>query len=254
VTASAPSLLAAQRWLAAAVRRGRPAALPGWLAGTGSAFAPRARVHVYTFAYAARLVEVLAGDYPAVRAHLGARRFERLARAYVRARPSTAPVLASFGTGFPAFLRRADAGAFVADLARLELALTHAFDAAEFVPLAAASLASATPAQWPRLRLALNPSVQLLRLPAAVVDGFAAWQRGERVRVRGASRGTVDVLVVRVGDRLVRHQLPRPAANVLRRLQRGASLGRAIAGVAPTAPLGAWFAQWRADGLFVATA
>src|SRR4030095_8150475 len=50
----------------------------------------------------------------------------------------------------------------VADLARLERALSDAFEAADVPALGAATLAAAPPEQWPGLQLALHPSVHLL--------------------------------------------------------------------------------------------
>ena len=259
-----PSLRALQRGIAAVLRHARGVGaglravrrtgvvLPIVAAGgAGDGFAPRARLDVYADAYQARLVEVLAGDYGAVRARLGERSFARLARAYVQAHPSRHPNLNRFGARFPAFLRRQrTVPRRVVDLARLEQALTLAFDACEFVPLGPDALAALSPAQWAKAVLTVNPSVQLLRVPAVVADAFTSWRRGESAPT--PRRGAVDVCVVRVGDQVIRRELPRVALAVLARLRRGVPLGRALRGVPPATPVDAWFAQWRADGLFTA--
>lgn len=254
---SAASLRALQRRFAAVLRRTRAAPRAGGVlpivagAAHGGPFPPRARLAVYTDAYVARLVEVLAGDYGAVRARLGERAFTCLARAYVQAHPSRHPNLNRFGARFPAFLRRQRAvRPSVVALARLEQALTLAFDAVEFVPLAADALAALSPARWRKAGLSVNPSVQQLRLPAVVADEFTAWRRAEPPPP--ARRGAVDLCVVRVGEQVVRREFSRPAAEVLARLRRGLPLGRALRGLRGDAPVDAWFAQWRADGVFTA--
>ncbi|MBL8751885.1 MAG: putative DNA-binding domain-containing protein, partial [Planctomycetes bacterium] len=173
---AASSLRALQRTFAAALRgptsgasRRRPRLR---LAGAD-------RMHVYVDAYAARLVEVLAGDYGAVRSLLGEQSFERLARAYVRAHPSRHPNLNVFGRHFPAFLRRQRGlAANVGQVARLELALARAFDAPAAPPLVVDTLATTPAHRLARARLHVHPSVQLLRLPAAAVDAYAAWRSG----------------------------------------------------------------------------
>jgi hypothetical protein len=208
------------------------------------------RRHVYVEAYTARLVEVLAGDYGATKANLGEESFAALAERYVREHPSRHPNLNVFGRNFPAFLRRQRGVSPLArDLARLELALTRAFDATAAPPLAVDTLATTPPARLAKARLTVHPSVQLLRLSAAAADAFATWRNGVAAPVT-PRRGVVELLVVRGPNGVERHELRRDAARVLRALQRGAALGRALEGVRPDAPLAQWFATWRAAGVF----
>lgn len=217
------------------------------------AFGAAARMGVYTHAYAARLVEVLAGDYGALRGWLGEHEFGTLARAYLAAHPSRHPNLNQLGARLPAFLRRSRADRFVLDLARLELALTRAFDAAEFTPLAAGALAVLPPARWQHARLVVNPSVQVFRVSAAAADFHAAWRRGDAESWQAPRRaGVATLCVFRADDRLGRRELPRPAATLLHALRRGEPLARAVARVPAGSPVDAWFAQWRADGIFAA--
>src|SRR5689334_22511223 len=62
------------------------------IAGEGRrvpALAPHARLEVYRHAYGARLARALRSNYPALAKALGDEEFERVARAYVRACPSS---------------------------------------------------------------------------------------------------------------------------------------------------------------------
>ncbi len=239
----ARALFAPERTIAAALRRR--------IAGR-SAFGVDARMGVYSHAYAARLVEVLAGDYGALRAMLEEDVFAWYARRYVAAHPSRHPNLNRFGANLPAFLRREGAPRLAVGLARFELALTRAFDAPYREPMEPEALAALPASCWSEARLVANPSVRILRLPAAAVDFHGAWRLGE-VRRGPASWRTGDVYVVvfRTDDRLGRRELPKPAADLLRAVVRGRSLAAAVEHVPPGSPVDEWFAQWRTDGLFV---
>lgn len=210
-----------------------------------------ARMAVYSHAYAARLVEVLAGDYGALRSMLEEDVFAWYAHRYVAAHPSRHPNLNRFGARLPAFLRRERAPRRAVDLARFELALTRAFDAPYEEPMAPDVPLALPAARWATARLVVNPSVQILRLSAAAVDFHAAWRRGDTSRAPSPKRaGDVYVVVFRTDDRLGRRELARAAADLLRALVRGRPLTAAVENVPPGAPVDDWFAQWRADGLF----
>lgn len=254
------ALQAVQRWFAGVVmhphgvraalrRRGgkapRAAAMQKPSVGTTTA-----RLQVYGEAYFARLVEVVAGDYPALRAAVGERRFAAWARRYLVRCPSRHPNLNQLGARFPRHVRTVErADGVTAALARIELAVTKAFDAPAREPLQASALADVPPSRWRRLRLEVHPSVQLLRVPAAAADRYVAWGAGAAAPRRA---GHVHLCVLRVGEQVQRFELPAAAAKVLRRLQRGERLGRALAAAPASAPVDSWFAQWRADGVFVA--
>lgn len=254
------SLRSLQRWFAGVVQhpRGVPAGLrahgrqpaSGVRVNAATAEQVAARLQVYGEAYFARLVDVLAGDYPALRAFVGERRFAAWAKRYLVRCPSRHPNLNRLGARFPRHVRTVERGGpIAAALADLELAVTRAFDAPARAPLSAGALAAVSPARWRRLRLELDPSVQLLRVPAAAADRYVAFGTGEKPASR---TGTVELLVVRTDDQVRRFELPRGAGLVLRRLRRGASFGEALAGLPATAPVGEWFARWRAEGVFVA--
>jgi hypothetical protein len=234
-----------------ALRRRTAARLRSGIAAPRPDFDTTARLQVYGYAYGARLVEVLAGDYPATRERLGVTRFDRCAYAYVAACPSRHPNLVHFGANFAAFLRRRrDVPTFAVHLARLELAITTAFDA----PAAAApavppeAMATLSPAQWRRARLVLDPSVRCLRLPAAVADWFTRWRGGKTTAPRA---GTVEVCFWRRDGEVRRTEVTASAARLLRAIARGERLARAVARAAAGSPIGAWFAHWRSDELIV---
>jgi hypothetical protein len=134
------------------------------------------RLGVYTHAYAARLVEVLAETFPAVQAALGTRVFARQVSDFVRQQPSRFRSVRDYGAELPAWLAsrltgpRAQA---IADLARFEWAMAGAFDAADGAALQPQSLARVEPARWPTLQFAFSPSLRRLSVTS---NGVAWWK------------------------------------------------------------------------------
>ncbi len=128
--------------------------------------AASARVDVYAGMYHARLLDVLAEDYPRVAATLGPERFATVARAYVVAHPSRHPSLRWFGRDFGAFLAgmSRELPAFAADLARLEWARLAVFDAPDAEALELDALRRVSPQDWGELRLRTIPAALVLPL------------------------------------------------------------------------------------------
>ncbi len=121
------------------------------------------RLGVYTEAYAARLVEVLAETFPAVHAALGAEGFARHVGDFARQHPSRARSARDYGAQLPPFLASRLSGPRargIADLARFEWAVAGSFDAADAITLAAASLAAVAPQEWAGLRFVFSPTLR----------------------------------------------------------------------------------------------
>ena len=138
------------------------------------------RLEVYRHAYYIRLEEALARDFPLLRAVLGDATFGREMAAYVRARPSRSPTIRDLGRALPAWFEARHATP-LADLCRLEWALVQAFDAPDAPILDGEALLRRPPEAWADLRLALHPSVSLLRVTSDVLASWTAFRRGEEV-------------------------------------------------------------------------
>lgn len=90
------------------------------------------RIGIYQGMYLLRMREALAADYPGLVHALGDDAFMGFVRAYVQRHPSRSYTLNRLGDHVPSYLmrtRRFPHGRFLADLARLELAVTEVFDA-----------------------------------------------------------------------------------------------------------------------------
>ena len=145
-------------------------AFAGWLLHGDAAFAGHVagdqaseRLRVYRDAYRLRLCEVLANDFPATRATLGAHAFDMLARRYLRAHPSRSPSVRHFGAHVADWLRsQADAPAGLHELARFEWLQGECFDAVDTETLHIDEIATLAADAWPALMLRLRPCVRLL--------------------------------------------------------------------------------------------
>ena len=217
------------------------------------------RLGIYADMYYWRLVDVLAEDFRRLRDFLGAEEFGRQARAYLHRHPSGHPNLARLGDGFPDFLR-AEAEdlpmrAVAVDLARLELAFSRVFDAAEDSSLEAEALVGIAPEDWPELRLETVSALEILRLDHDL-DGFLDAGMPPAVPQRP---GEHFVLLHRRDYQVYRLPLSRPQAALLLSLRAGRPLLEALADLADAgdfdpdrdlAELELWFRRWAGMGLF----
>ncbi len=144
------------------------------------------RLEVYGNAYFARIHDVLAECFPALRAHLGDALFHDLATAYLLSHPPRHFSIRHAGDDLPAFLAHERAGEpfrrrapAAPDLALLEQARLDAFDAADAPVLGRDALAALPRERWATLRLRLVASLRRIELGWPVERLWAAHERGE---------------------------------------------------------------------------
>lgn len=228
------------------------------------------RLAVYSHAYFARLLEVLAELFPCLRHAVGDELFAEFAAGYLAAYPPTSYTLHRLADHFPEYLeatRPADAPAlaFVVDLARLEQAIDRVFDGPgpeELPPFAFPT--GGTNAE--QLQLSLVPGMELLALRFPASSYFTAWKNGEADQWPPAAAQYVALFrrdyVVR------RFELSRVQYVLLEHIASGATLAAAIDAavgsdadsdsspkrLSPAAELEEvlhdWFAMWGAAGFF----
>ena len=124
----------------------------------------RLRIHRDTFvAVASRALRL---NYPAVERLVGAAFFGSVAREYALAQPPAMAWLDAYGEGFAAFLgglRSAAGVPYLADVARVEWAVSTALHAPDAAALDASALVSLAPEAQADLRFVAHPAVSLLR-------------------------------------------------------------------------------------------
>ena len=126
---------------------------------------------VYRNAYWARLVEALGNDFPGLKALIGDRAFDAMARAYVARHPSRHPSIRWAGNQLADFLAteapyRDDP--WFADMARFDLALAFAFDAPDAPAAGLADLVGIPPEFWGSVRLRFHPTLDAFRIATPV--------------------------------------------------------------------------------------
>ncbi len=219
------------------------------------------RLAVYSGMYFARLHESLAEDYPGVRGLLGEAGFEGLARSYFAAHPPTSFTLARAGRGLPAFLEEASeyGGLATAEVARLELALTEAFDAPYTRRLGAGELSALPPELWPEARFRMAAGFQLLESECDVHAVLDAVTKGEPCRTPDAAR--VHTVIWRRDFQVWRRQISRPMYRTLEVLAAGGRIAEAVEAALDSwegvesllaERVFSWFGEWLQEGFFSA--
>lgn len=111
------------------------------------------------------LTDALVARFPLCHALVGDAFFRAMAARFIELCPPRSPILAHWGDELPEFIELfppASGLPYLADCARLEIARTEAYHAADATPLAPAALAAIAPETWGEARLTLHPSVRVV--------------------------------------------------------------------------------------------
>lgn len=198
--------------------------------------APARGMRVYSDAYTASLRRALAVNFPSLARVLGARDFDALAAAYLRAHPPTGVDFRLLGASLPAFVRgfafSADYGVapgVLSDVVALEQARIEVHDAPdEPPPLAPSALAALQPEAWDHARFRFGDAFRIVRTEHDVLPVVEAVARDEDpARPRAQS----SIYLVSRPDGAVRVETLAPdEATVLEALAAGARFADACGG------------------------
>jgi hypothetical protein len=255
-----PNLVAIQHWLLTAITD--PAAPPAdetdSVLTASDSQSTTQRLAIYRDAYLARLLEVLRDQFPCTRFAVGDELFDQFAIGYLRQFPPHAYTLARLADNLVDYLdqsRPADWGAFVVELARLEQAIDHVFDAPGPEELPPFSLPEHTSEN---LVLQLAPGFTLLSLTHPVSTFYTAWKAGQQPK--WPSLQPQFVALLRRDYIVRRHELNAVQFKLLLALNRGTPLDEAIRCAAAcenstaqelTKSIRDWFMTWTASGFFI---
>jgi len=237
------------------------------------------RLEIYNRQYWFRVLDGFSEDFPGLRAVLGDRRFNAVAKAYLTDCPSHSFTMRNLGSRLESWLRKhaGHAGGrleLALDMVRLEWAEIEAFDGGAESPLKPNELAGADPA---KLRLGVQPYVHLLDLRYPVDDLLLAIkhetgtdvasnafnERQKRKKVSAVARlkpAEVYLAVHRIDYFVYFRRLEREEFAILRALQDGRTLDGAIdlgfrSSAIPASERAAraagWFQNWASLGWFV---
>ena len=174
-----------------------------WVSAEGKA-APETQLSIYSYAYHARLNEVLANDFPTILVAIGEDYFNLLASEYIKAHPSKYFSLRYFGAAFPNFI--ADLiqqettwkeMPWLYELAVFEWSLGQAFDAADDNLFTEQDMSTVALEAWPTLKFKLHSSVQRLNFEWNIVEMWQALTAETPIEVSAAKNASSPWLVWR---------------------------------------------------------
>lgn len=217
------------------------------------------RVGVYHGMYLLRMQEALESDYYALAHFLGDDGFRDLVRDYVRAFPSRCYSLNRLGDHLPDFIRdgaQVRNREFCHDLARLELAVTHVFDAPEAPPLSEEQIAAVPEDGWPRAVLQPVEALRLMSFRYPVNAYLQTVKDDDHDNHPRPVPSESWLAIYRRSYSVYRQELPREAHDLLQDLVGGRPLGEALEAAATrrggldAGALSGWFRRWVSGGVF----
>ena len=237
------------------------------------------RLEIYNRQYWFRVLDAFSDDFPGLRAVLGDRRFDVLAKHYLTDCPSRSFTMRNLGSRLETWLRRHPNYApgrlqLALDMVRLEWAEIETFDGASEPPITAAALVGADPG---KLRLRLQSYLRLLDLSYPVDDlllavkheapadiaSNAMEERLKRKKVSAVARlkpAPVYLAIHRMENTVYFRRLQREEFTILKSLQTGRTLERAILSAFRGSKIPAidraacvqdWFQNWSSLGWFI---
>lgn len=151
-----------------------------------------ARLHVYEYAYTARIAGVLVHDYPKLAALAGEAALRAWTAPYLRAHPPASFTLREVGAHLPRWLAATEpARPEYADIARIERARTEVFDGPDAPPLSRDDLAAMDPVEFPSLRLQRVPASRIVTLTTTADDVWDALEAEQPAPEIAAATRTV---------------------------------------------------------------
>jgi hypothetical protein len=189
------------------------------------------RFRVYRNNVVVSLIDALEARFPVCLRLVGSAFFRGAAEIFVRRSPPKSPVLAEYGDAFPAFLEGfepACALPYLADVARLELAVGASYHASNATPLAPGALAAIPEERLGDAVFSLQPSLRLLTSTYPIVSIWRMNVLGDASPI--AQETAEDAMVVRPECEVSVSMLPKGGYFFMRRLARGQTLAQATSG------------------------
>ncbi|WP_299623467.1 DNA-binding domain-containing protein [uncultured Tateyamaria sp.] len=124
------------------------------------------RFAVYRNNVTVALVDALKASFPVLRKLLGDKNFDQLAPTFARAHPPSTPLMMHYGAEMPAFLaafQPLQHIGYLADVARLEVAMRASYHAADTTPLPADAFGAVQPEALLAATLTFAPTMHLIR-------------------------------------------------------------------------------------------
>lgn len=183
------------------------------------------RFNVYRNNVAASLTEALETGFPVLQKLIGVDSFKTLAIIFLRANPPKSRKLSQYGSAMPGFLETftpLKSLPYLADTARLELAIRRSYHAADSDPLATEGM---TPDALMALTPKLAPTTILLSSPFPI---WSIWRYNMEPGSAKPQAGGEDTMITRLNFDPTPHLLPRGGLFLARALDGKTPLGSAL--------------------------
>jgi hypothetical protein len=183
------------------------------------------RFNVYRNNITVSLIEAMHAGFPVIAKLLGQQNMDGLTRIYQRTHPPSSPLMMQYGGQFPAFLAETEQLAHLAylpDVARLELAIRHAYHAADISAISPEMLAGLSADTLTATTLTFAPAVQIIRSDWPLFD---IWKFNTEADAPKPQHGSQDVLITRPEFDPIPQLLPPGAAAWILGLMKGQSIG-----------------------------
>ena len=132
------------------------------------------RLSIYHDAYRLRIIEALANAYPQLKALLGDVLFDKTAREYITAYPSTFRNLRWYGSEMcQHLLEKLPQHPIAAEMADFEWKLSLAFDAEDELDITMTDLADLPPENWPELSFKFHSAIKVI---STLWNTIPVWQ------------------------------------------------------------------------------
>jgi hypothetical protein len=206
------------------------------------------RFDVYRNNVAVSLSDALETAFPVVRKLVGDEFFRAMAGVYLRKHPPKTPLMMFYGATMPQFLARFEPTkkfGYLPDIAKVELAIRHAYHAADASPVDAQALGAVAPDALMGAKLRIAPSTHTVISDFPIHGIYRANTLADAPKPVMQAEG---VLVTRAGFDPEIHPINAVAATCIEALQKGQSLGQALATSDDTLDLGAVLGLLLAQG------
>ena len=192
------------------------------------------RLGIYSAAYRLRLRESLQTDFPTLQRLLGDANFEKLSQEYLEMHPSTSPNIRWFGANLAQFLKSThpyNEQEFLYEIARLEWAMTLAFDATDEPVLTISSVGSIPAESWAQMSFSVYPSIQRLECSWNVVSLWKAVNAEKKPPVPTKGNASLSWIVWRKELKIYFRSLPAEEAWALDAVIAGSEFAEICGGL-----------------------